>query len=710
MPSTDRMKLSSISVSASFTNDFIYFGNAADLSSNLLLVPRGGNKEAEAAAEKRNVPVASAAANSTGQVSVVPKHRCEMAHVEALTQADPDDIALFLHTSGTTGLPKGVPLSHRNMLTTMMNIRDSYNLTPEDRGYVVMPLFHVHGLMAALFAPLFSGGSIVIPSGSVGFQANLLWGHIVSHQCTWYTAVPTMHQSLLASPEHYEAAGKPLLRFIRSCSSSLPPPVLVKLEEVFQAPVLEAYAMTEACHQMTTNPLPEYGPHKAGSVGKPFNVELKIIGSQSEVLAQGLVGEVCVRGGNVTRGYHNRPDANSDAFLDDGFFRTGDLGYLDEEGYLYLTGRIKEQINRGGEKIAPVAIDNVLLDCPGIAGLFAFGAPHKELGEVVAVVVVLKKGANVSLKQINAFGLKSGKLTSQWLPLVIVYCDAIPKGPTGKVQRTKLASILGIPPLSAIDGPTSFTYSPSMGLQRIDTNADTLNSDLPETVTGLREWVGNVLGLDLTGLEQLTIDSFSAVTLSGAILSRYRVDLSPKDLVSLSLPRIVQIILRNCLQNHEFVARIAGNILGIELVETSSRIPLDSFSAVTLCGVLQSKYQVNLEPRDLLLSGQTLGDLYQLIQQAVSFDDSSAAVTPSDQVIHNPVTPEDFEGEALLPDSLQLALRNAAENLRDVPLTARGSVLLTGATGFIGKGQIDLIFSQIHSPHHAYLLLSRNLI
>jgi acyl-CoA synthetase (AMP-forming)/AMP-acid ligase II len=241
-----------------------------DISCNLLVVPASGNKDAEQAAASVNVPVATALVDpDTGGLKLASKtgggegevNLSSLAENESIeeTRAGPMDTALFLHTSGTTGLPKGVPLSHRNMVTTMKNIAATYKLTAADRGYVVMPLFHVHGLMCALFGALYSTGSIVLPGKSAGFQAHLLWGHVKQYACTWFTAVPTMHQSLLSAPKYYEDAGKPVLRFIRSCSSSLPPPVLYKMEEVFQAPVIEAYAMTEACHQMTSNPLPEVG-------------------------------------------------------------------------------------------------------------------------------------------------------------------------------------------------------------------------------------------------------------------------------------------------------------------------------------------------------------------------------------------------------------------------------------------------------------------
>jgi len=207
------------------------------------------------------------------------------------------------------------------------NIMATYELCEADKTYLVMPLFHVHGLMSALLSTLAAGGVVVLPTGGK-FSAQVFWTDIKAHAITWYTAVPTIHQILLArAEENKEHEGVPL-RFIRSCSASLAAPVLERLESTFKAPVLEAYAMTEAAHQMTSNPLPKYGPHKAGTVGKGTNVEIAILNDKGDILPVGEVGEVCIKGKNVTPGYHNNPKANEEAFLY-GWFHTGDQGKLD---------------------------------------------------------------------------------------------------------------------------------------------------------------------------------------------------------------------------------------------------------------------------------------------------------------------------------------------------------------------------------------------
>jgi acyl-CoA synthetase (AMP-forming)/AMP-acid ligase II len=268
----------------------------------------------------------------------------------------PRDVALFLHTSGTTSRPKGVPLSHENLVASLENIKDTYEFTPEDVSLLVMPLFHVHGLMAGLLSPLLSGASVVLPEAGK-FSAGTFWQDATEHKVTFYTAVPTMHQILVSRAEQdYPKDNPPPLRVIRSCSSSLAPTTLFQVEKLFGAPVLEAYAMTEASHQMTSNPLPKHGERKPGTVGKPQgSVKVAILDDKCRKLGHGEVGEVCIQGPNVTKGYRNNPKANKEAFAG-GWFHTGDQGYLSEDGYLTLTGRIKELINRGGEKISPLEV------------------------------------------------------------------------------------------------------------------------------------------------------------------------------------------------------------------------------------------------------------------------------------------------------------------------------------------------------------------
>lgn len=351
--------------------------------------------------------------------------------------ARPDDIAMFLHTSGTTSRPKGVPLTQTNLATSLMNIARTYELTSADTVLLVMPLFHVHGLMAAALTTLATGGKMIIPAGGK-FSASAFWPTATAHAITWYTAVPTIHQVLLSRAEaDFPATSPPPLRFIRSCSASLAPAVLERLETTFGAPVLEAYAMTEAAHQMTSNPLPVRGPRVPGSVGRGQNVEVAILDAANALLPSGQVGEVCIRGANVTAGYKNNPDANAVAF-GGGWFHTGDQGVLNADGYLTLTGRLKEMINRGGEKISPLEVDAALLAHPQVSEAVAFGVPDEKYGEVVAAAVVLLPGADgVTADDIKAF--VRGKLASFKVPQTLFIAETLPRTATGKIQRRIVA-------------------------------------------------------------------------------------------------------------------------------------------------------------------------------------------------------------------------------------------------------------------------------
>jgi acyl-CoA synthetase (AMP-forming)/AMP-acid ligase II len=343
----------------------------------------------------------------------------------------PEDVALFLHTSGTTSRPKGVPLTHANLMASIRNIAGHYQLGPADTGLLAMPLFHVHGLIGATLSTFYAGGSLVVPSR---FSAGAFWPLARTHRVTWYSAVPTIHQVLLGRADADGAPRQSGFRFIRSCSSALAPATLAQLEERFGAPVLEAYAMTEASHQMTSNPLPP-AVHKPGKVGRGVNVDVAVMDEAGNLLPQGTAGEVVIRGPNVTRGYHNNPDANAAAFTN-GWFRTGDRGVLDTEGYLTLIGRIKELINRGGEKISPLEIDAVLLSHPAVAEAASFGAPDAKYGEEVHAVVVLKGEATAAELQSHC----RDRLADFKVPKVLHVVKELPKGPTGKVQRRHLAT------------------------------------------------------------------------------------------------------------------------------------------------------------------------------------------------------------------------------------------------------------------------------
>ncbi len=348
------------------------------------------------------------------------------------------DEAVVLHTSGTTSRPKLVSLTHANLLQSAYNVAETLGLGPQDRVLNVMPLFHIHGLVAALLASLTAGGSIVATGG---MDSNRFFDWMGTFRPTWYTAVPTMHQAVLAAAR---AAGstavETTLRLIRSSSSALAPAVMSELENAFGVPVIEAYGMTEAAHQMASNPLPPRA-RRPGSVGLAAGPEIAIMDASGGLMGSGNQGEVVIRGVNVTAGYDKNDDANRKAFTN-GWFRTGDQGYLDENGYLFLTGRLKEIINRGGEKISPKEIDECLLEHPSVAQAIAFAMPHTTLGQDVAAAVVLRDGEKAASSELRQFA--ATRLAPFKVPNRIVIVKEIPKGPTGKLQRIGLAEKLGL--------------------------------------------------------------------------------------------------------------------------------------------------------------------------------------------------------------------------------------------------------------------------
>ena len=351
--------------------------------------------------------------------------------------AKPDDVALILHTSGTTSRPKIVPLHHANIWTSARNIAASLELSENDRALNVMPLFHIHGLIAGLSAPLSRGGSVFC---TPGFNALKFFAEMEEAKPTWYTAVPTMHQTILTrAGRHKDLIAHHPLRFVRSSSSSLPPTVIGELETVFKCPVIEAYGMTEATHQMASNPL--NGIRKPGSVGVPAGPEIAIMDEAGLLMSAGETGEVVIRGENVTVAYENNPKANGEAFVD-GWFRTGDQGVIDADGYLTLTGRLKEIINRGGEKISPREVDEALMGHPAVLQAVAFAVPHPMLGEDVGAVVVLREGQSATEQELHGF--LSERLAAFKTPRKIHFLAEIPKGATGKLQRIGLAQKLGL--------------------------------------------------------------------------------------------------------------------------------------------------------------------------------------------------------------------------------------------------------------------------
>ena len=411
-----------------------------DLGARALVVGAGVDSPARAAAAKRGVPVIELRAHpeqGAGSFTLEPLGPADRRAARGGFGAG-EDTALVLHTSGTTARPKIVPLLQRNVLATARHVVASLALVPDDVCLNVMPLFHIHGLMAATLSSLAAGAQVCC---TPGFNALKYFAWLDAVRPTWTTAVPTMHQAILARADRHQAlVARARLRLIRSSSASLPPQVMAELERVFRAPVIEAYGMTEAAHQMASNPLPPR-PRKPGSVGVAAGPEIAIMDERGTLLGRGAIGEVVIRGPNVTPGYEANPEANARAFTN-GWFRTGDQGILDEDGYLRLTGRLKELINRGGEKISPLEVDGVLMDHPAVQQVVTFGIPHEKLGEEVGAAVVLREGKTLTERELRAFA--SARLADFKVPRTIVFLQEIPKGATGKLQRIGLAEKLGL--------------------------------------------------------------------------------------------------------------------------------------------------------------------------------------------------------------------------------------------------------------------------
>ena len=402
-----------------------------DTSAKVLLCPADATAALKAA-ETRGVPVYALEMDATGYVRIAGAPSGKTASAPSA-----EDVALILHTSGSTGRPKRVPILHGNMAASTHNIKEHYSLSPQDVSLCVMPLFHVHGLVASTLSTLLSGGTVVVPNK---FSPLSFWRTVRDTGATWYSAVPTIHNLLLARAGDNRPAGAEGLRFIRSCSASLPPEMMERMERVFGVPVLEAYGMTEASHQMASNPQPP-SARKAGSVGPGTGVKIGIMDEAGNLLPQGERGEVVIQGPNVVPGYENNPEANEKSFVN-GWFRTGDQGFLDEDGYLTLTGRLKEMINRGGEKIGPREIDEVLLSHPDVAEAVAFGVPHPGWGEEVAAAIVLKEGTDAAAGEASVMAFCKERLADFKCPKKIYVTSAIPRTATGKIQRGAVAKAL----------------------------------------------------------------------------------------------------------------------------------------------------------------------------------------------------------------------------------------------------------------------------
>lgn len=410
-----------------------------DLGAKALVVEADSTSPALEAAREQDIPVLRIAWRPDDPAGSFAFAETDLAGAAAKPGwSEPGDEALVLHTSGTTSRPKVVPLSNGNLAASAAHIGRTLRLTADDVGLNIMPLFHIHGLVASLLSSMAAGAHVVC---TPGFNALKFYQWLDDVGPSWVTAVPTMHQAILGRAARNRAAiDNARLRFLRSSSSSLPPPVMAELEETFGCPVIEAYGMTEAAHQMASNALPP-AARKPGTVGPAAGPEVAIMSEGGDLLDTGAEGEIVIRGRNVFHGYENNEAANKEAFTD-GWFRTGDLGFLDGDGYLTISGRLKEIINRGGEKIAPREVDDVIQAHPAVDQVVTFALPHDKLGEDVAAVVVFKEGQSASEAEIRAFAAE--KLAKFKVPSTLIVRDEIPKGATGKLQRIGLAQKLGL--------------------------------------------------------------------------------------------------------------------------------------------------------------------------------------------------------------------------------------------------------------------------
>ncbi len=414
------------------TNEYEFY--LKDLSPKIVIVEPNSKNNVIEVAKKLKIPVCEIKIQKDSPSGLFDLF--EQSSEYSLPEEN--DEALVLHTSGTTSRPKIVPLTNKNIFSSAINISKSLELSKIDHCLNIMPLFHIHGLIAILATSMKVGASVC---ASNGFNAIKFLELAKSEKITWYSGVPTMHQAILLRTEKNLELAKDLkLRFLRSSSASLPPAIFKKLNSIFKCPVIEAYGMTEATHQMTSNPLPPK-IQKPGLVGIPAGPDVCIMDDNDKILNQGEIGEVCIKGNNVTLGYEKNPEANKKSFSN-GWFRTGDQGYFDQDGYLKISGRLKEIINKGGEKISPLEVDNILMDHPLIEQAVCFGYEDKMLGEEIAAAIIVKEGQNFS--EIDVKNYAEEKLAKFKIPKKIFFVNEIPKGATGKLQRNILAKNFGL--------------------------------------------------------------------------------------------------------------------------------------------------------------------------------------------------------------------------------------------------------------------------
>jgi len=484
-----------------------YFG---DLQIAALLTRADMDSASRGVAHVLGIPVIDLTprpSKGAGAFGLLASETCRRAADKRKASADKD--AFVLLTSGTSSRPKLVPLTHASICQSAFNAGVVLQLVPQDRLLNVMPVFHAHGLISALLTALASGSTVVCPGR---FDPDNFFRWLTEFRPTWYTAVPTIHRALLsAAARHKHSIARHSLRVIRSASASLPRDVLRKLESLFGVPVIETYGMTEAASQIAANPL---GRRKSGSVGRPAGAEIAIMDRKGRRLRAGERGEIALRGATITKGYENDIAATNSAFRD-GWFRTGDIGYLDWEGYLFIVGRIKDVIKRGGQQVAPAEVEEALLGHPDVVEAVAFSVPHHRLGEDVAAAIVLRAGAKVSARTIRGFALE--RLARFKVPGLIRIVPEIPKSPAGKIKRDGLAAALSIAPLTAGAKRNGKLVLPNSDLQRQLAKA----------------WA-DLLGIDQIGVEQdlfaLGADSLTVTQMLSRLRSHFGIDLSFKDI------------------------------------------------------------------------------------------------------------------------------------------------------------------------------------
>jgi acyl-CoA synthetase (AMP-forming)/AMP-acid ligase II/thioesterase domain-containing protein len=460
------------------SNEFNFY--LTDLNAKALILQSGIDSPARGVAQALGVPIIELSPVLEAEAGIFTLTSRDNMHIDTgnLALPEAEEVALILHTSGTTSRPKIVPLTQTNICTSANNIRAALKLVSEDRCMNVMPLFHIHGLIGALLSSLVAGGSVIC---TPGFVKTKFFEWMNELRPTWYTAVPTMHQAILDyADDNSKVIANCPLRFIRSSSSSLPPQIMTDLERVFNVPIIESYGMTEASHQMTSNPLPPR-ERKIGSVGVTAGPEVAIMDEAGNLLASGDIGEIVIRGANVMKGYENNPMANNSAFIN-GWFRTGDQGTIDEDDYLFITGRLKEIINRGGEKISPREVDELLLNHPAIVQAVTFASPHATLGEDVCAAVVLRNDNCTTEREIREFATK--RLAYFKVPRRVLIVDEIPKGPTGKLQRIGLAKKLG---LTKPDQPQTKIQSEKVEIAAPRTVLEKSLADIWSQVLGVKQ-------------------------------------------------------------------------------------------------------------------------------------------------------------------------------------------------------------------------------